>query len=203
MPLAPHKTVTRPARELRPVRLAIFFTLLAAHMLGVFYFARLRSPVPASSDNGFATTVFFLEIAAPRHALEVTKLRPRDLFARPRTDATPQPAAPPKTPVPSQQETTPPVAVDWAKEAERVAADSTAAEGANIGAAQAPVRRPQFAWDYAQTHRLESLPDGGLLLNLSDRCSIVLKFPMLLGGCRIGKIESRGDLFAHMHDAGR
>jgi len=183
------------------VRLAIFLTLLAAHVLGVLYFASLRTPVPASSDNGFATTVFFLANTAQRHVTQVTKLRPRSSFAPPRTERMPQRSSPPETPVLSEQETTAPVAVDWAKEAERVAADRTAGEGTNIGAEPAPAAaRQQFGWDYARTHRLESLPDGGLLVNLSDRCSIVFKFPMLLGGCRIGKIESRGDLFAHMYD---
>jgi hypothetical protein len=103
---------------------------------------------------------------------------------------------PPETPVQSGPETTAPVAIDWAKEAERVAADP----GLNVGAEPAPAARQQFGWDYAQTHRIEPLQDGGLLVNLTDRCSIIVRFPMILGGCKIGRIEARADLFAHMRE---
>jgi hypothetical protein len=196
MPLAPHKTGTRSHWQSRPARGAIFLTLLAVHLLGVLYFARLRGPDRESSDEGIATTAFFPEDPAQRHAIHVTKLPPRSSLAPTRTDRLPQRSLLPETPAQSQLETKAPVAIDWAKEAERVAADPRLI----VGAAPAPAAREPFAWDYAHTHRLESLPDGGLLVNLSDRCSIVIKFPMLLGGCRIGKIESRGDLFAHMYD---
>ena len=58
---------------------------------------------------------------------------------------------------------------------------------------------PEFRWDYAATHRLESTP-GGLIINLSDRCLIVTNGLMLLPLCRIGEIPAHGDLFAHMDD---
>jgi hypothetical protein len=196
MPLEPHKTGARPRRDLHPVRAAIFLALLGAHVLGVLYFASLRRPVPDGFDTGFATSVFFLEDAAQRHATQVTKLPARSRLAPTPTDRILQRPLAPGTPLQSEQETTAPVAIDWAKEAERVAADP----GLNIGAAPAPAARPRFAWDYAHTHRFESLPDGGLLVNLSDRCSLIVRFPILLGGCRIGKLESRTDLFAHMHE---
>jgi hypothetical protein len=197
MLLAPHKAATRPHRQLHPVRLAIVLTLLAAHVLGVLYFASLRTPVPDSSDYGFATTVFFLENSAQPHATRVTKLPPRSSFAPPRTDRLPQRPSPPETPAQSARESTAPVAIDWAKEAERVAADP----GLIVGAEPAPAAaRQQFGWDYAHTHRVEPLPDGGLMVNLSDRCSIIVRFPMLLGGCKLGRLESRADLFAHMHE---
>jgi hypothetical protein len=196
MPLAPHKTGTRTRQELRPVRGAIFLTLLAAHLLGVLYFASLRGPISDSADEGFATTVFFVAPTAEHHATQVTNLLPRPTIAPTRTDGLPQRPLRPELPAQSQEESTARGAIDWAKEAERVAADP----GLNVGPEPAPAARQQFGWDYAHTHRLESLPEGGLLVNLSDQCSIVVKFPMILGGCRIGKIEGRGDLFAHMHD---
>lgn len=181
---------------MRPVRIAIFLALLGAHVLGVLYFASLRRPVAVGSANGFATTVFFLQDQPQHHATQVRKLAARAPFGSTPADTRPQRPLAPEAPAQSAQETTAPVAIDWAKEAERVAADP----GLNIGAEPAPAARQQFVWDYAQTHRVEPLPDGGLIVNLSDRCSLIVRFPVLLGGCKIGKIDSRADLFAHMRE---
>ena len=60
--------------------------------------------------------------------------------------------------------------------------------------------KPRFAWDHAATHRVEEIPTGGLLININDRCAIawvIFPFPF----CRIGKIQSHGDLFGRMKDA--
>jgi hypothetical protein len=179
---------------MHPLRVAIFLALLGAHVLGVLYFASLRGPVADSTDTGIATSVFFLEDNVQRHATHVTKLRARSPLAPTPPDRMPQGPLVPETPLQSEQESTAPAVIDWAKEAERVAADP----GLNIGALPPPAARQRFGWDYARTHRVESLPDGGLLVNLSDRCSLIIRFPMLLGGCKIGRIESRADLFAHM-----
>ena len=46
---------------------------------------------------------------------------------------------------------------------------------------------PRFGWDYARTHRVEPLPEGGLLINLSDRCAVVL-YVLPIPVCRIGRI---------------
>lgn len=62
-----------------------------------------------------------------------------------------------------------------------------------------PQKPEQFAWDYAATHRVESLPQGGLLINLSDNC-VLLLFPLPLVGCGIGKRPANSDLFKHMHN---
>ncbi|HEY6458138.1 MAG TPA: hypothetical protein VIY90_22915 [Steroidobacteraceae bacterium] len=194
------------------MRIAIFFVLLGAHMLGVLYFASLRGPAPERSDNGFATTVFFVQDRPQRPATEVTKLTAPSPRAPTSAQSMPRRPTPPQTPVPPAPETTAPITIDWAQEAERVAADRieadaqarrrasrlSAGEAPNSGARPAP--RPQFGWDYAHTHRFESLPGGGLVVNLSDRCALVFAFPVFMGGCKIGKIEARADLFTHMHD---
>jgi hypothetical protein len=181
---------------MHPVRVAIFLALLGAHVLGILYFASLRGRVPDSFDNGFATAVFFVEDKNRRLATQVRKLPVRMPPTPTPVAATSQRPLAPAPPVGSRGESTAPIAIDWAKEAQRVAADP----GLNVGATPAPATRQQFGWDYAHTHRLALLPEGGLIANLSDRCSIVFKFPLLLGGCKIGKIEARGDLFAHMHE---
>lgn len=60
---------------------------------------------------------------------------------------------------------------------------------------------PEFGWDYASTHRLEALPQGGMLINLNDHCALVL-YGFLFPVCRIGRIPANGHLFDHMR-AGR
>jgi hypothetical protein len=116
-------------------------------------------------------------------------------------------------PFSSPPEATAPLAIDWAKEAERAAADRIEADeevrrgssarppdgGQNVGIAGGGAPSVQFGWDYAHIHRFEALPEGGSILNLNDRCSIIIKLPLfVLGGCKIGKIEARGDLFSRM-----
>jgi hypothetical protein len=63
----------------------------------------------------------------------------------------------------------------------------------------APQNAPGIAWDYAATHRVESIPGGGVLVHLSDNCVLVL-FPFPFVGCGIGKQPANGDLFEHMQD---
>jgi hypothetical protein len=62
-----------------------------------------------------------------------------------------------------------------------------------------PKKAPQFAWDYAATHRIEAIPEGGMLVHLSDNCVLIL-FPLPFVGCGIGKRPANGDLFEHRHD---
>jgi hypothetical protein len=61
------------------------------------------------------------------------------------------------------------------------------------------VAGPQFAWDYAHTHRVTSLQGGGFVVALNDRCAVVVFiFPMI--GCSLGpKPPANGDLFKNMH----
>jgi hypothetical protein len=59
--------------------------------------------------------------------------------------------------------------------------------------------RPPFGWYYAATHRVESLPEGGFLIHINDRCVIGI-FIMVMPACTFEHIEARGDLFQHMKD---
>jgi hypothetical protein len=46
---------------------------------------------------------------------------------------------------------------------------------------------------------VESIPSGGLLVNVNDNCVIVfIPFPFF--GCALGKRPANGDLFKHWHD---
>lgn len=98
-----------------------------------------------------------------------------------------------------------PPAPDWAEELQLAAKDALAKELAqkrhDLDFAHvfptAPKSPPQFAWDYAATHRVESIPGGGIAINLSDNC-VLLLFPFPLVGCGVGKRPANGDLFKHL-----
>jgi hypothetical protein len=96
--------------------------------------------------------------------------------------------------------------IDWDGELSRAAKDAVPASPSppprdfGIPHRTAPsAKAPEFAWDYARTHRVESIPSGGLLIHLSDRCVLVLT-PLPLPFCRIGKRGPNGELFDHLHD---
>lgn len=67
---------------------------------------------------------------------------------------------------------------------------------------EAPAPAPKFQWDYAATHRVEGLSEGGFLININDRCVVVV-LVMMMPFCRLGKISARGDLFQHLDDPPR
>jgi hypothetical protein len=110
-------------------------------------------------------------------------------------------------PVPQENENNaihPPI--DWASELSRAARDTASdkltQKPRDFGfphPSSAPAKAPQFGWDYVATHRVESIPEGGLLLHLNENCVLVL-FPLPFVGCGIGKKKANGDLFEHMHD---
>lgn len=136
---------------------------------------------------------------------ETTSAKPRNSVPRHRNDRIP---ASPPTATPSDEENnaihpTP----DWNAELQLAAKHALAQElakkkhdtdFAHVFPTQ-PNRLGQFAWDHAATHRVESLPEGGLLINLSDNC-VLLIFPLPLVACGIGKHPANGDLFEHMHE---
>ncbi len=98
--------------------------------------------------------------------------------------------------------------VDWNAELERAGEENSphdlGAARRDFGfphhAAPATAKPPEFGWDYARTHRAESLPEGGLLINLNDRCVLLLA-PLPFPVCGFGTKEANGKLFEHMRDA--
>ena len=96
---------------------------------------------------------------------------------------------------------------DWTEELHLAARDAIAKELAQkrheLDFAHAfptqPKKAPQFAWDYAATHRIEAIPQGGLAVHLNDNC-VLLIFPLPFIGCGIGKHPANADLFEHRHD---
>ena len=98
---------------------------------------------------------------------------------------------------------------DWAEELTRAAragaAPNSTPEPKDFGFPRAPpppAKAEEFGWSHAQTQRIESLPGGGLLLNLNDNCVLVFN-PLPFAMCLPGKKAANGDLFKHMHDPAR
>jgi hypothetical protein len=98
--------------------------------------------------------------------------------------------------------------VDWNAELERAGKDHALREqdparrdfGFPHRSAPAAAKPPAFGWDYAATHRVESLSGGGLLINLNDRC-VLLVAPLPFAVCGIGTRKANGELFENMRDA--
>ena len=96
---------------------------------------------------------------------------------------------------------------DWADELSRAARDTVSASAApqprDFGfphpIAPSPPKPPGFGWSHARTHRVESIPGGGLLVNINDRCILVLQ-PLPMFFCAAGKKEPNGELFKYMRD---
>jgi hypothetical protein len=106
---------------------------------------------------------------------------------------------------------TPAAAPDWRQEAEIAAGHQLEAGErdrerpsplAPHEFPEAPPPAREFQWDYAATHRVEGLPEGGFLININDRCVVVV-LVMMMPLCRVGKIPARGDLFQHLDDPPR
>ncbi len=117
---------------------------------------------------------------------------------------TSQPRAPAATDEPDHATTAP---IDWAAELDRAARqavpDSQSPSARGFGhphRGTPPPTPPEFGWDVAHTNRVESIPGGGLLMHLSDRCIVVLA-PLPFAFCSPTKPPANGGLFDHLHDA--
>jgi len=113
--------------------------------------------------------------------------------------------------VPPSVVAAPRAAIDWAAEAAAAAARGIGGERERRRQATvlAPVpsaifavrpKSPQFHWDSARTHRLEGFPVFATVVHLNERCTLVLFVIIPMGGCALGEIPGRADLFAHMRD---
>jgi hypothetical protein len=109
------------------------------------------------------------------------------------------PAANPATPLLQQDSK-----VDWMTEARRSAVAVTR-EGPSTqrslgGDRPEPsprIKQKPLGWDQTHTRRVEALPQGGILIRLSENCALAIT-PLPLVGCSLGKRKARGDLFESM-----
>jgi hypothetical protein len=165
-------------------------------------------------------SLVFLALPDPvrtRTPAPVSPIAPTSASSAPRRKQ----AAPPDTqlitvPAPAQPTMADktPAPIDWNAEADRtitqqaqlaMAAPPRALDkhgaGADLNGGLGPdrERKSDFGWDRSHTHQIEGIEGGGILMHINERCVLVL-FPLPFGGCGIGKIPVRGDLFEHMHD---
>jgi hypothetical protein len=193
-------------------RLIACIAVLAVHAALLMVVRSLRPRVGPAGQS---------EVTALLLMLPAAKVDPSATDKTDHRSAVPQRARRADTPAPLQEPAPAadlesghaPQAIDWAREARQAAEDEINAEERAARAAPglsghrktprslAPAAppQPQFAWSHASTHRLESVPGGGIILNLTDRCAIVFSY-MLIPVCRLGPMEPRGDLLQHMHD---
>ena len=203
MPLA---TAALDARVPRRVTAAA----IAAALQGVFYWLILHEAIePTALQSPASLQVTIFEAARRPRPATAPGERPHSVPPRRlsrKREAPPTPAARRVALPPAATPTPPPgAAIDWPQAMQReVRARGSAPPPGKLefGLPRRPAPTPpapQFGWDYAATHRVQHLPEGGLLINLSDRCAVVL-YVLPIPVCKIGHIPVDGGLFDHLHD---
>jgi hypothetical protein len=200
-------------------RVVAFAAIVAAHLLVLWLFPSDYAPREPQEDVvSFATLTRLepiteksrqpapLESENAMRAARVAQTRRFSLAAASSTAVSEPERVLPSNPAPAL--------IDWAKEAQIAADDSIKSEATaarQAGAVTEWMSRvmpsptvpaaPTFSWDYAATHRFESSAQG-LIINLNDRCSLLISLSIMavMGGCKLGEIPVRGDLFVHMKD---
>lgn len=198
------------------MRAATFVVVLAVHALLFYLFAALRSPSRPSGEAEAPTTLTFLPEPELTPAPQPERPPKPPVSARAAQPAAPKtPARINPAPEPESSSITPTPPPDWRAEA-RIAANNELETEERRRQQPSPLAphdfsavrpgstdysKPQFGWSHARTHRVEELPGGGLLVNINDRCAVVLMFIFPFPACKIGKMPVRSDLFDHMRDA--
>jgi len=183
-----------------------FACVLAAHLavlVVLISITRTRSIAIAGDERPLLWILLAPRAASPAAALPPLS-RPQAQPLRSPESANHADAAPPiAQPDESRQ-------IDWTEEARSTAIHEAEHEDDERRRAEAlappksalfaprSAPRPAFGWYHAGTHRIEPLA-GGLLINLSDQCALVL-LPFPLAGCALGRVPARSDLFGQMHD---
>jgi hypothetical protein len=187
-----------------PRQSSIFAVVVALHVAVLCMLLAATRPAAMRSPSPNLQLVF----VAP--TMIITKGPDKESLARSRPSTRPRARPSPIKPNPATpSEAGPPIPppIDWAAELDRVVGDSTAADtsrkpvdfGFPHASATPSSKPPEFGWSYAATHRVESLPRGGLLVNLNDNCVLVFN-PLPFFFCARGKKPANGDLFQHMRD---
>jgi hypothetical protein len=183
-------------------RLVLLPVIVLVHVLVIPNLARLHLRMRTSAADTRATTIFINFPMRPAEMPGQPGLEPASALAASNSTADRQShaiAAPIRIDDARDREP-----VDWIAQGERAAqvaaSEKPAPRSFGIRAARDPPARPQkpFHWDKTHTQRFEALPEGGMLIRLSDRCQLTIA-PLPLGGCSLGKIEARGDLFDGMN----
>jgi hypothetical protein len=185
-----------------------FIAIVAVVLLhGAIFVLLMSARVPrldSHTNDTSMTLIVIPPVAAPRVVVpeDVTPTPARSI----ESVASP-PAIPAETTTPSEER----APIDWAREAalaarhqvdaielerRRTRGFTPKAQGREPETPVSPA--PEFGW--ARTaQRVEALPEGGILIHVSERCVIVISV-MVLPACGFGEIPANGDLFEHMND---
>lgn len=185
--------------------LGIIALVLAVHAtLGWLFFATTHSLSIPRSLSQTLEIVFIEPTVVRRESGAVGSLeshRNKEVHA---TNTRPPGRTPAESAAPDTSNRDAPI--DWATELSRAAANAVPTEPAptpkDFGFPHAPTLPPKsepFGWDQVHTHRVESIPGGGILIKLNDNCVLVL-IPLPFAACGIGKRKANGDLFKHMQE---
>jgi hypothetical protein len=203
-----HLQTDRASSRNRP---AVLLLVFAIHAVILLIALRAVTRVPLLREQPLVFLALPAPAQTPQTAAVPAPTMPAPPHKKPAASRDSQLVAIPAPPPPEQ----PPATIDWNSEAamaiEQQARSAMAAppraldkhgKGADLNGGLGPDHKskPEFGWDRSHTHRVESLEGGGIVIALNDRCVLVL-LPLPLGGCGIGKIPVRGDLFDHMYDA--
>jgi hypothetical protein len=191
----------------RVQQLSIIAAVAALHIAACWLLLATTHPPTIPTMSQRLQLVFILPPMIPpeSNARPPTSTRGTQRTA-PQSTATPPVAQPNSAPSSDEPGASHPP-IDWTGELDRAARESVPAEPSrdprNFGFPHAstppPSKSPEFAWSHTRTHRVESIPGGGLLINVNDRCVVVL-IPFPFFGCALGKQPPNGDLFEHMHE---
>jgi hypothetical protein len=190
----------------RQARLLSIFAIVLGLHLAMLWLVLSSARLSVSTKSRSFEVVWIAPSRRPVAAAETASTRKEKTPAARKRSDTSQ-ALPPQAPTAADEDNAIHARPDWSEELKRAARDAVdnkldqKRHDYDFAHAfpLAPQNPPGIAWDYAATHRVESIPGGGMLIHLSDNCVLVL-FPLPLVGCGIGKPPANGDLFEHMHD---
>jgi hypothetical protein len=166
-----------------------------AHVYVILALLADRPPVHASATED-ATLLMMIDLRPPGPpppgwSADQTALQPRAAIS----------LEPPDMGTSTSGETG--LSIDWLDAGERAVAAAAAKPGSasrDLGSLvhTEPGRHAAkpFGWDKSQTERVQALP-GAIRLRLGSHCEVVFA-PLPVGGCSLGKIPARGDLFSEM-----
>ena len=177
------------------VRILVALAIVLSHLAVLSAMLRFPGPAPSVASKAVLSELILIDASGipPRPELHFKRAAGLSTIV-----ITPDLAAP------ADLDFEPPATGNWAEQGEHAAAGVAAADGASVRAfgslphsPPGPRKSRPFGWDKTHTQRVEALPGGRISVRLSDRCGLVLA-PLPIGGCSLGKIEARGDLFDEM-----
>jgi hypothetical protein len=192
----------------------VFLVVLLAHGVVAILLIRERSRQPAPAEPPSPLILMYLNTPSPTQERRSAESKPAVSAVQGRkTRDSNQGGKAPDAAAAIQNIPMPPAPkIDWAHEASLAVASSVAKAEIEktyrnlAGLSQAQLEwlmrnrfepmPPEFQWDHAHTHRIES-EDGMPIVWINDHCVLVM---FIIPLCNFGHDEPKGDLFKHMRD---